>query len=98
MPAAAVISCSSKTKKAGLQFPVGRPLCMLKKGNYVPRTVAGSAVLEYLATEIVELAGNAGGLQSAKTKILIPALSPPGELILVSGGCQRGLKLILLNS
>ena len=44
MPAAAVKSCSSKTKKAGLQFPVGRLLCMFKKGNFAPRTVGGSAV------------------------------------------------------
>ncbi|TFL04616.1 histone-fold-containing protein [Pterulicium gracile] len=54
----------SRSAKAGLQFPVGRMHRLLKKGNYAQRIGAGApvylaAVLEYLAAEILELAGNA---------------------------------------
>ncbi|KAM4096903.1 hypothetical protein ACJW30_08G140000 [Castanea mollissima] len=50
--------------KAGLQFPVGRIARFLKAGKYAERVGAGapvylSAVLEYLAAEVLELAGNA---------------------------------------
>jgi len=55
---------TSRSAKAGLQFPVGRIHRLLKKGNYAQRVGAGApvylaAVLEYLAAEILELAGNA---------------------------------------
>jgi len=58
------IKGSSRSARAGLQFPVGRLHRMLKKGNYAQRIGAGApvylaAVLEYLAAEILELAGNA---------------------------------------
>lgn len=54
----------SRSTRAGLQFPVGRIHRLLKKGNYAKRIGAGApvylaAVLEYLAAEILELAGNA---------------------------------------
>jgi histone H2A len=54
----------SKSTKAGLQFPVGRIARYLKKGKYATRIGAGApvylaAVLEYLAAEVLELAGNA---------------------------------------
>jgi len=54
----------SRSARAGLQFPVGRIHRMLRKGNYAQRVGAGApvylaAVLEYLAAEILELAGNA---------------------------------------
>ncbi|PWN91751.1 histone-fold-containing protein [Acaromyces ingoldii] len=54
----------SRSAKAGLQFPVGRIHRHLRKGNYAQRVGAGApvylaAVLEYLAAEILELAGNA---------------------------------------
>ncbi|EJD48293.1 histone-fold-containing protein [Auricularia subglabra TFB-10046 SS5] len=54
----------SRSSKAGLQFPVGRIHRLLKNGNYAQRVGAGApvylaAVLEYLAAEILELAGNA---------------------------------------
>ena len=55
---------SSRSQKAGLQFPVGRISRFLKTGKYAQRTGAGApvylaAVLEYLAAEVLELAGNA---------------------------------------
>ncbi|KAM3146142.1 histone H2A [Paramecium bursaria] len=54
----------SRSHKAGLQFPVGRVSRYLKQGRYTERVGAGapvylSAVLEYLAAEVLELAGNA---------------------------------------
>ncbi|KWU46268.1 histone-fold-containing protein, partial [Rhodotorula sp. JG-1b] len=55
---------SRRAAKAGLQFPVGRIDRHLRKGRYAARIGAGApvylaAVLEYLAAEILELAGNA---------------------------------------
>ncbi|RUP46771.1 histone H2A [Jimgerdemannia flammicorona] len=62
--AAGAKSSQSRSAKAGLQFPVGRIHRLLRKGNYAQRVGAGApvylaAVLEYLAAEILELAGNA---------------------------------------
>ena len=55
---------SSKSSKAGLQFPVARIGRYIKKGGYSSRVggtapVYLAAVLEYLCAEILELAGNA---------------------------------------
>ena len=54
----------SRSSRAGLQFPVGRIHRLLRKGNYGERIGAGApvylaAVMEYLAAEVLELAGNA---------------------------------------
>ncbi|CAH0395109.1 unnamed protein product [Bemisia tabaci] len=54
----------TRSSRAGLQFPVGRIHRMLRKGNYAERVGAGTpvylaAVMEYLAAEVLELAGNA---------------------------------------
>ena len=64
----------SRSKKAGLQFPVGRVHRYLKKGKYASRIGAGApvylgAVLEYLAAEVLELAGNAAR-DNKKTRIV----------------------------
>lgn len=64
----------SRSTKAGLQFPVGRLARFLRKGRYTERVGAGApvymaAVLEYLAAEVLELAGNAAK-DNRKTRIV----------------------------
>lgn len=61
---------TSRSVRAGLQFPVGRISRFLRQGRYCERVGTGApvylaAVLEYLAAEVLELAGNAakGNLQ-----------------------------------
>ena len=71
--AAAAAKAKSRSSRAGLQFPVGRVHRHLKKGSYGARVGAGApvylaAVLEYLAAEILELAGNAAR-DNKKTRI-----------------------------
>ncbi|CAG9319290.1 unnamed protein product [Blepharisma stoltei] len=61
---AASATKTSRSQKAGLQFPVGRISRFMKHGKYAERVGAGApvylaAVLEYLAAEVLELAGNA---------------------------------------
>jgi histone H2A len=65
---------STKSSKAGLQFPVGRIGRFLKKGKYASRVGAGApvylaAILEYLTAEILELAGNAAR-DNKKTRVV----------------------------
>ncbi|VDP94473.1 unnamed protein product [Echinostoma caproni] len=69
-------SSGKKTRsvRAGLQFPVGRVHRLLRIGNYGERVGAGApvyltAVLEYLAAEVLELAGNAAR-DNKKTRIV----------------------------
>ena len=55
-------SSRSRSKRAGLHFPVGRIHRILRKGPYASRIgsfapVYLAAVLEYLVAEILELAG-----------------------------------------
>ena len=64
----------SRSSKAGLQFPVGRIGRYLKTGKYAERVGARApvylaAVLEYLAAEVLELAGNAAK-DNKKTRII----------------------------
>ncbi|RWS09957.1 histone H2A-like protein [Dinothrombium tinctorium] len=54
----------SRSMRAGLQFPVSRVHRYLRKGNFSDKVGGGApvylaAVLEYLAAEVLELAGNA---------------------------------------
>lgn len=69
-----VSKAQSRSSKAGLAFPVGRISRFLRKDQYAERVGAGApvymaAVLEYLAAELLELAGNAAK-ESAKTRIV----------------------------
>ena len=64
----------TRSSRAGLQFPVGRVHRLLRRGNYAERVGAGApvymaAVLEYLAAEVLELAGNAAR-DNKKTRII----------------------------
>merc|ERR1711896_76443 len=64
----------TKAARAGLQFPVGRIARFMKQGRHAERVGAGApvylaAVLEYLAAEVLELAGNATK-DNKKTRII----------------------------
>ena len=102
---------NSKSARAGLQFPVARVGRYLKKGNYTQRLGSGApvymaAVLEYLAAEILELAGNAA--RDNKRSRIIPrhlqlAVSNDEELnkllggvTIASGGVLPNIHAVLL--
>jgi len=64
----------SRSTRAGLQFPVGRISRFLRTKRYSERVGTGApvylaAVLEYLAAEVLELAGNAAK-DNKKTRII----------------------------
>jgi histone H2A len=66
----------SKSKRAGLIFPVGRIASQLRKGRYAARVSTSAAVylaavLEYTVAEILELSAKAV-LQRGKSKRVTP--------------------------
>ncbi|KAI3937774.1 hypothetical protein MKW92_025398 [Papaver armeniacum] len=101
----------TKSVKAGLQFPVGRITRLLKKGRYAQRLGSGApvylaAVLEYLAAEVLELAGNAAR-DNKKSRIiprhLLLAIRNDQELgkllsgvTIASGGVLPNINSVLL--
>eukprot|EP00922_Rhytidocystis_sp_ex-Travisia-forbesii_P025288 GHVS01037117.1.p2 GENE.GHVS01037117.1~~GHVS01037117.1.p2 ORF type:complete len:128 (-),score=19.30 GHVS01037117.1:113-496(-) len=105
------VKSTSRSAKAGLQFPVGRVARFLKKGRYAKRIGAGApvylaAVLEYLCAEILELAGNAA--RDHKKSRIIPRhvqlairndeeLSKfLGKVTIASGGVMPHVHAVLL--
>jgi histone H2A len=101
----------TRSSRAGLQFPVGRLARYLRDGRYAERIGAGApvymaAVLEYLAAEILELAGNAA--RDNKKGRIIPrhiqlAIRNDEELnkllsdaIIASGGVLPNIHSLLL--
>jgi histone H3/H4 len=89
---------TSRSSKAGLQFPVGRIARYLKKGRYAQRIGAGApvylaAVLEYLCAELLELAGNAA--RDNKKNRIIPRhiqVRSAGAAAAAPGGGGGGLQ------
>lgn len=74
-PAKRVTPAVSRSRRAGLSFPVGRVERFLRSQGITPRVSAGApvflaAVAEYIAAEILELAGNAS--RENKRQRIIP--------------------------
>ncbi|GAA6015015.1 hypothetical protein JCM11491_001626 [Sporobolomyces phaffii] len=85
----------TRSVRAGLAFPVGRIDKYLKKGRYSIRVAKGApvylaSVLEYLAAEVLELAGNAA--RDNKKRRIVPrhlqlAIKHDEELDKLLGSC-----------
>ena len=102
---------TTKSSKAGLQFPVGRIGRYLKQGKYATRVGGGApvylaAVLEYLCAEILELAGNAAR-DNKKSRIVPRHLQLAvrndeelnkllGSVTIASGGVLPNIHAVLL--
>uniref|UniRef100_UPI00398EA5F8 histone H2A type 2-C-like n=1 Tax=Pristiophorus japonicus TaxID=55135 RepID=UPI00398EA5F8 len=100
-----------QSSRDGLQFPVGCVHRLLRKGNYAEQVGAGApvymaAVLEYLTTEILELAGNAA--RDNKTRIILPKNKTRiirndqklnkllGKVTIAQGGVLPNIQVVLL--
>ncbi|CAM9632158.1 unnamed protein product, partial [Ectocarpus sp. 8 AP-2014] len=102
---------TTRSAKAGLQFPVGRVGRFLKRGKYASRVGAGApvylaAVLEYLTAEVLELAGNAAR-DNKKARIIPRHIQLAvrndeelnkllGEVTIASGGVLPNIHAVLL--
>merc|ERR1711918_251724 len=103
---------TSRSSKAGLNFPVGRIMRFLRKGKYGNRIGAGApvylaAVLEYLTAEVLELSGNAA--KSYKKSRIIPrciflAIKEDTELdqllsqtVIATGGVKEHIEPFLVK-
>ena len=102
---------TTKSSKAGLQFPVGRIGRYLKQGKYATRVGGGApvylaAVLEYLCAELLELAGNAAR-DNKKSRIVPRHLQLAvrndeelnkllGSVTIASGGVLPNIHAVLL--
>ena len=102
---------TSRSAKAGLQFPVGRIARHMKRSRVASRIGAGApvylaAVLEYLTAEILELAGNAAR-DNKKTRIVPRHLQLAvrndeelnkllGGVTIASGGVLPNIHAVLL--
>ncbi|KAG4073834.1 hypothetical protein HA402_014039 [Bradysia odoriphaga] len=101
----------SKSKRAGVIFPVVRLRNQMKAGRYAKRIQVGgcvylASVLEYLTAEVMELAGNAA--RDYKKKRVIPrhillAVRSDAELnsllsqvTISQGGVLPGIHTVLL--
>eukprot|EP01056_Protomagalhaensia_sp_Gyna25_P001112 Protomagalhaensia_sp_Gyna_25__1111@NODE_1542_length_1753_cov_1305_731622_g1251_i0_p2_GENE_NODE_1542_length_1753_cov_1305_731622_g1251_i0NODE_1542_length_1753_cov_1305_731622_g1251_i0_p2_ORF_typecomplete_len138_score31_02Histone/PF00125_24/4_2e19Histone_H2A_C/PF16211_5/3_5e12CBFD_NFYB_HMF/PF00808_23/0_066IMS_C/PF11799_8/0_098_NODE_1542_length_1753_cov_1305_731622_g1251_i012071620 len=90
--AAATGKSHSKSSRAGLQFPVGRTARLIREGHYAQRvgvtaSVYLAAVLEYLAAELLELAGNVAK-DLSKTRVV------PRHLALAIKGDEELARLL----
>jgi len=66
---------TTQSRKAGLLFPVGRIARLMRDSQVAPRVSEGApiyvaAVLEYLASELLEVSGKAA--RTAKVKRITP--------------------------
>ncbi|XP_055823258.1 histone H2A.6-like [Solanum dulcamara] len=111
LPSTASKKSGSRSNKAGLQFPVGRIARFLKRGKYAKRVGTGApvflaAVLEYLAAEVLELAGNAAR-DNKKTRIIPRHIQLAvrsddelskllGDVTIANGGVMPNIHNILL--
>ena len=102
---------TTRSTKAGLQFPVGRIGRFLKAGKYSTRVGSGSpvylaAVLEYLTAEVLELAGNAAR-DNKKARIIPRHIQLAvrndeelnkllGDVTIASGGVLPNIHAVLL--
>ena len=103
---------TSRSAKAGLQFPVGRVARYLKKGGYSKRVGGGApvymaAVLESLVAELLELSGNAAK-DNKKTRIIPRHIQLAvkndeelnkflGRATISAGGVMPNIHAVLMN-